>query len=184
MKSDPGKLYDEMLIAIADKIRQPNKTEMVEGCFWIASKYWETLKKETDTSIFNNEASAINFFKKVKPKFTSQVQYYSMLAEAILFVPEETDIQYEYWKKEQARYLRFCDKHKKFVEYYESGAVYLDSIYFVKVGPDWIPSFQPVNYDADKKFCSSHDHLVRGLLAHRMYNAYVQERLLLIKNEL
>lgn len=184
MRIDTEKLLDEMLAAISEKLKQPNKTDMVESCFWIASKFWETLKNGIDLSFFEYQGKEINFFRNIKPRFTSQIQYYSMLAEAVLFVPKIAELEFEYWKNEQKRYRRFCDRNKEFVEYYESKSVYLDSIYFVKVSPEWVPPFQPVNYDADKKFCSSHDHLVRGLLAHQMYHAYVQEKLTLVKNEL
>ncbi len=183
MAVDPGKLYDEMLSKISDKSIQPNKTDLVESCFWIASKYWETLKKSIDKSFYSDQASEIKFFRTIKPKFTSQVQYYSMLAEAQLFVPEEVGLQVIYWRDELKRYRRFCERFNEFVDYYESNAVYLDNIYFVKVPPDWVPAFQPVTYDADKNFCSTHDHLVRGILAHRMYNAYVHEKLASLKNE-
>lgn len=183
MAVDPGKLYDEMISKISDKSKQPNKTDLVESCFWIASKYWELLKNSIDKSYFLDQIYEIKFFRTIKPKFTSQVQYYSMLAEAQLFVPESMDLQVIYWRDELKRYRRFCERFSEFVVYFDSKAVYLDSIYFVKVPPDWIPAFQPVTYDSDKNFCSTHDHLVRGLLAHRMYHAYVQEKLNLVKNE-
>ncbi|HMU44471.1 MAG TPA: RteC domain-containing protein [Ignavibacteriaceae bacterium] len=183
MQSGLEQLYDEMLTAISDKQKQPNKTDLVESCFWIASKYWGMVKKSIDDIFFTSQVNEINFFRNLKPKFTSQIQYYSMIAEVSLFVPENAEIQMEFWRDELKRYRRFCDRNKDFVQYYESKAVYLDSIYFVRVGLDWVPPVQPVTYDADKKFCSSHDHLVRGLLAHQMYHAFVQEKLLLVKSE-
>lgn len=153
---------------------------MVESCFWIASKYWELLKKNIDKSFFEYEGKEINFFRNIKPKFTSQIQFYTMLAEVMLFVPEESDLQLLFWKNEQKRYRRFCERNKEFVEYYESRSFYLDSIYFIRVKPDWVPPQQLASYDSDKKFCSSHDHLVRGLLAHKLYFEYVKEKLSLI----
>jgi hypothetical protein len=184
MGLEPEQFYDEMLSKIAEKTKQANKSDLVESCFWIASNYWETLKKDIGQSLFESQAKEIIFFRNLKPKFTSQIQYYSMLAEVQLFIPDDVEMKIEYWGNELKRYLRFCDRNKEFVEYYESKSVYLDSIYFVKVSADWIPPFQPMSYDADKNFCSSHDHLVRGLLAHQLYHAFVQEKLLLVKNEL
>ncbi|MBS1633989.1 MAG: RteC domain-containing protein [Bacteroidetes bacterium] len=184
MRVQPEQLYAEMMKAIAEKHTQPNKTDIVESCFWIASKYWEMLKKNIDKSFFEYEGKEINFFRNIKPKFTSQIQFYTMLAEVMLFVPEDIELKTIYWREEMKRYRRFCEKHKEFVDYYENKSVYLDSIYFVRVAPDWVPAQQPASYDADKHFCSSHDHLVRGLLANKMYYEYVREELGLVKNEI
>lgn len=184
MKIEIEQLYQEMMAAIAAKSRQANKTDMVESCFWIASKHWELLKKNIDNEFFEDEKREIDFFRTIKPKFTSQIQYYTMLAEVLLFVPDGHEEQFTYWKEELKRYWRFCEKNKVFVEYYESNAVYLDSIYYVRVSEEWVPPYQALSYDADINFCSTHDHFVRGLLAHKMYHAFVQDKLSLVKNEL
>lgn len=183
MKIQHEQLYQEMMAAITAKSQQANKTDMVESSFWIASKYWELLKKSIDITFFENEGSEIDFFRNIKPRFTSQIQYYTILAEVMLFVPEDTEEQIIYWKDELKRYQRFCDKNEEFVAYYETGCVHMDSVYFVRVNPDWIPMYQPATYDADKSFCSSHDHLVRGLLANKMYYDFVKQKLSLVKHE-
>ncbi|GEM_PF-4536356 len=70
----------------------------------------------------------------------------------------------------------FPAKHKKFVEYYESGRSDLDTSWFIRVN-ERHSFLNSMTYDADKFFCSSHDHLVRSLLAHKMYNEYAQNKL-------
>jgi len=117
-------------------------------------------------------------------KIWQLIQYYTILAEVLLFVPEDTEEQIIYWKDELKRYQRFCERNEKFVVYYETGCVHMDHVYFVKVAPDWTPTQPPTSYDADKNFCSSHDHLVRGLLANKMYYDFVKEKLSLVKNEI
>jgi hypothetical protein len=177
MKMQIEQLYKEMMAAITAKSQQANKTDIVESCFWIASKHWELLKKNIDRSFFEYEGKEINFFRNIKPKFTSQIQYYTILAEVLLFVPEEHDEQIIYWKDELKRYNRFCEKNEVFVAYYETKCVHMDSVFFVRVSEEWLPPQAPIIYDADMNFCSSHDHLVRGLLAHKMYYEFVKERL-------
>jgi hypothetical protein len=52
----------------------------------------------------------------------------------------------------------------------------LDSQYFKRVSPESAcPS--KLAYDADIRFCSSHDHLVSMLMANKMYYAYVRKKL-------
>lgn len=177
-------LYQEMMATITAKSQQTNKTDMVESCFWIASKYWDLLKKNIDITFFENKGKEIDFFRNIKPKFTSQVQYYTILAEVLLFVPEDSEEQIIYWKDELKRYQRFCERNEEFVAYYETKCVHMDNVYFVRVALDWVPLQHPASYDADKNFCSSHDHLVRGLLANKMYYDFVKDKLSLVKNEL
>jgi hypothetical protein len=183
MKEEIETIYQEMMNAIAECMKA-TKIDMIATCFWTACKYWGKLKNITDRNFFENAANEIDFFRNIKPRFTAQIQYFTILEEVLMFLPKTALMQIEYWKEEQKRYWRFCQKHREFVNYYESLSVYLDSVYFVRVSMDWVPAHQPVSYDMDKNFCSSHDHLVRGLLAHKMYNEYVKEKLNLIKNEL
>lgn len=169
--------YYAMMAAIKAKSDQPNKTDMVESCYWIACKYWELVKTNFDYSIFESEKTEIDFFRNIKPKFTSQIQYFTILAEVLMFVPDEPEKQALFWKEELGKLFRFCERNKQFVEYYESKAVYLDMIYFVKAPADWKQRQPLVFYDADTNFCSTHDHLVRQLLALRMYHDFVRSKL-------
>ena len=177
MQNSIEQLYQEMMEAIKAKSCQPNKTDLVESCFWIANNYWNSLKKNIDTASFIQLSQEIDFFKNQKPKFTSQIQFYTILTEVLLFIPDETDLKLEFWKYEHGRFQNFCERNKAFIDYLVKGREEYDSTYFVQVGPDWIPYQQPAFYDADKNFMSSPDHLVRGYLAHQMYHQYVTQKL-------
>lgn len=177
MRISIDELYEEMDAAIVCIKNQANKAIIVENCFWTASDYWGKLKNIVDHSFFECEGKEINFFRNIKPKFTSHIQFYTILAEVLMFVPEDPEDQFEFWNDELKRSKRFFEKHQEFVTYYETKCMHMDSVYFKRVNQDWVPMQQPAFYDADKKFCSSHDHLVRGILAHKMHHEYVRERL-------
>lgn len=177
MRINIDELYEEMITSLANIKNQGNQATMIESSFWTASNYWEKVKKEIDDSFFECEGKEINFFRNIKPRFTSHIQLYTILAEVQMFVPEEPEVQLEFWNDELNRSKRYFEKHQEFVTYYETKCMHMDSVYFKRVGPDWVPPQQPSFYDSDKKFCSSHDHLVRGILAHKMYHEYVVDRL-------
>ena len=178
MKAQYDQLYEEMIAEISwcQQVQMP-ETENVASCFWVAKNYWEELKKKIKGRRFKSEVQEINFFKNIKPKFTAQIQYFATLSEALLFVPADKEYQLSYWQKEMERYKWFCDKNKDFVNYYESGSRNLDSNFFTKMNVNAEPLQPLVSFDADKEFCSSHDHLVRSLLAHKMYNEFARKKI-------
>ena len=166
-------LYSEMEAAIINA--QAGSPAGVDACFWVACAYWEKLKEDTDPEELKDTAVAIEFFRNTKPKFTCQVLYYTMLSEVLLFIPEHTDEQRLYWESELKRCNRFYEKNGEFVEYYDKGDRHKDELYFVPIKQDTIAEPR-MRFDEDIRFCSAKDHLVRGILAHRLYQSFVQRR--------
>ncbi len=170
-------LHNEML----EEIKESKDTDLPEAeraavGFWIVNKYWDKLKQMVSSSEFTDDLNEIEFFKIVKPQFTGYIQYFTIISEALLFVPEKREDEFSYWQEEMKRYAFFCDKHSDFVNYVESGKDDVDASYFTKAPKNWQPVSAMMTYDSDKKFCSTHDWLVRGLVAHKMYNEYAKRR--------
>ncbi len=168
-------LHNEML----EEIKETQDTDLPEAertavAFWIANRYWDKLKTRFSSSVFTNDEDEIEFFKIVKPQFTGYIQYFTMISEALLFIPDQRENEITYWEEEMKRYDFFCNKHGEFVAYYKSDKYNLDATYFTKVPKDWQPLNQMMTYDSDKKFCSTHDWLVRGMVAHKMYYEYAK----------
>lgn len=151
--------------------------QLIESCFWIASEYWKRLKKIISEDKFRDEVDEIHFFRNVKPLFTSYIEYFIILVEAAMFVPNEREECMLYWKSEATRFDRFCNKHKEFINYYENDCHFLDSLYFSRIGValKQLPKM-PV-YDIDINFRTSHDHLIRSYLANKMYYEYVRKKI-------
>ncbi len=171
------KLYREMMAAINANNRVVNNPEEVENCLSIVCNYWSQLKTIIMVANFESEENEIHFFKNLKPKFTSQIQFYTLLTDILLFVPEEKNQQILFWQEELKRLPQYRELNKDFVDYYESNAVHLDKLYFSKLTKDRFADWIPISYDWDINFCSSHDHLVRGLLCHSMYYNYAKLKL-------
>lgn len=170
-------LYEEMLAEINKCLQDLlPETEIVAACFWAAKNRWLDLKREIKQIPFNSEEEEIDFFRNIKPKFTEQIQYYTIVSEALLFVPAKKEDQVLYWEKEKERYNWFRKKHQDFISYYEDDMHHLDGIWFTRVRDVGVLQ-DLITYDADTDFCSTHDYLVRSLLAHKRYHEYAQNKL-------
>jgi len=168
------------MIAALLRVQVAGMPVPADGCFWIAWDFWKKLKMITPVDSLSDEKAAIEFFRNTKPAFTSQIQYFTMLSEVQLFVPEDDDEKELYWTGELGRYRRFCNKNLEFVEYYHSGKKDMDRQYFTRLTSEPIAEAR-MRYDADIIYCSLKDHIVRALLAQKMYHEYVTTQLQLLK---
>lgn len=170
-------LYDQLLAELA-QCRDGDKPEadQAECGYRIAVEYWLLAKQKFMARVMQVDDEEIEFFREIKPRFTAYIEYYLILNQAVLFVPEEQLNETSYWQEEQTRYKRFYERNKDFIAYYESGSIDKNYHYFLERNNYTdAPSHERIYEDGDCR--SSHDHLVRGLLANQLYSAYVQERL-------
>ncbi len=197
MKQEYQLLHHDMLHDIERclKLQYPEK-ENVERCFWIAKKYWERLKGLIQKRGFKDARQEIEFFREVKPQFTFYIEYFVILTEALQFVPaiqpvpsdvseqaaknawKNANLQNitDYWENEGKRFKRFCDKHSEFIQYYENGERYNDSIYFLRENDVAKNLVIPSLYDNDTTYSTSHERLLRSYLANKKYWEYCKGR--------
>lgn len=178
MRNDFQLLYNDMLRDI-ERCMQMDLPELkkIESCFWVASNYWEKLKEFVRKRDFGNECEEIDFFRNVKPKFTSQVEYFIRLSEALLCEPGDKEGAVEYWNQEAERLERFIRKNETFIHYYESGESFGDNMYFLRCNNHHGPTQTAPPYDVEMEFCSSHDQVLRSYLALQTYNYFANKRI-------
>lgn len=110
-----------------------DKEKEIETCFEIASNYWNDLKAQVEDYAFASEAEEIDFFKNIKPMFTTEIKFYNLLYHALLFKPSVDPPEIEYfWSRELLRLERFRDANKDFCRYVETGGEDKDEIYFLR----------------------------------------------------
>ncbi|HMU47863.1 MAG TPA: RteC domain-containing protein [Chitinophagaceae bacterium] len=198
MRKEYELLHHEMLQDIERCMQLPHpEKENAENCFWIARNYWEKLRDCIKEKGFKNEFEEIEFFRNIKPKFTSYIEYYVMLSEALQFAPGEikmpeeikshsskesweTAVQKnkrEFWENEEKRYQRFYDKHAELIAYYESGKVNKDRIYFLRSNNELKNDFKLMLYDNDTEWLTYYEQIIRSWLAHRKFREYVGNRI-------
>src|SRR5688572_22373199 len=92
-----------------------------EECFWVVKGYWDKVKEKFKESGTKTEYEEVDFFKNIKPFFTSYLEYYVILSEALISAPGESGLAMIYWEAESKRFQRFVDKNNSFVGYYICG---------------------------------------------------------------
>jgi hypothetical protein len=152
--------------------------EEIECCFQICVKYWGQVKERIIHYEFNNCKEEIEFFKMVKPLFTSKIEYYNLLYHAELFEPDfGTEGYKKFWQREGHRLEKFREEHTAFYSYYKSGCSCDDKIYFIRADRVAYEFLEVRVYDMDSRASSSHDHLVGSILALEEYVKYVDGKL-------
>ncbi len=151
------------------------ETDNTAACFRIAFGYWKEVRRIFKERIIYDDREEIEFFREIKPAFTSWMEYYMLINQAYLFAPANEQELTTFWVEEEDRSNRFFARNRAFVEYYDSGEHFNDHVYFFSRNrsPDFSVRDQ-VYMDEDCR--SSHDSLVRSLLAYRMYDEWLAER--------
>lgn len=169
--------YQEMLQEL-DHCRRLDfpSTSRIAYCFKTCMDHWHRILKHVNGHAFANEAEEIQFFKTVKPKYTSLIEYYIMVYHAELFRPACEDELQAFWRKENARVARFHREHASFCTYYKSGCTSMDQVYFTRCSHNCCNEKRNMLYDADDGMITSHGHLATSLLAYEMYEVYLLQQ--------
>ena len=174
-------LYSEMLqdIEKAWQHAEPDR-EKSDTCFWIAHDYWNRLKKMVRSIDFENDQDEIDFFRVTKPLFSAYIEYYVLLSESLMFVPDDPAAELIFWDEEQKRYDRFTAKHKTFIDYYEQGQTKKDKIFFLRKNYHQ-ENPKTFNYDNDLDLSTGYDQVLGTFLAFKKYLEYITCRKLLLQ---
>lgn len=175
-------IYSSLLTELLKEIDQCWQSDLseikrFENCFWIAERYCKELEKRVLKKGFANEAEEIKFFKEVKPRLTSMVEFFVIATEALWFAGSEVVCSSQFWKEETQKYNRFRERQHRFVDYYEAGETHLDADYFLQANDESIGDVQSIMFDENHRMQFRKDWLVRSYLAHKMYHGFAQEKL-------
>lgn len=168
-------LFREMLRKLANcHSPDSDETEQVSRSFWIAVDYWEKVKMQF---LSQQDAHEITFFKHVKPRFTAYIQFYTILSEALYFVPQHLPQQLQFWQEEGERPAWFEYSHSSFIHYMSRGDTHSDKLYFSRLPANYSPEGFLFSYDNDLQACSLKDRELSSWLAYQRYDRYCQRKL-------
>src|SRR4051812_33776033 len=71
-----------------------------ECCFRAAVNRWTQLSHKLKKHQFLSEENEMEFFKSLKPKFTSEIEYCTLVYHSLLFQPDEAHSAIDFWKRE------------------------------------------------------------------------------------
>jgi hypothetical protein len=164
---------EEDLKAIANQ--EKNILSRSEKCIEAINQSLIELKKLFLTHHVDDQEKEIFFFKKIKPKFVSQLIYYIKILkiESSRPIGSKKTLK-KYFQKELSRLRFFYEDNKEFYQYFRTGSTYLDHNYFLRNGNKNHLYTEAYSFDLDPQFSTSHDHKVAMILAHEMLQNYLK----------
>lgn len=125
----------------------------------------------------------IDFFKNIKPKFTSKLIYYNAIFKIETKKPHGGErILKKYLNNELDKLKRYFDSNLDFYRYYRTGSNYLDIKYFTRGKVDIKMALDSFYFEADHSFSTSHDFKVAKIMAHDLIQVYLEDKLLIMEN--
>ncbi|MFY8181946.1 MAG: RteC domain-containing protein [Flavobacterium sp.] len=161
-----------------------NEIKRCEKAIDISLKAKESLRNLILKNQFKSQDEEIQFFKEIKPQFTSKIIYYNTILKIEMKKPNGGNrILKKYYNNELVKLKAFFDNELEFYKYYRSGNSYLDYKYFLRGKFDIKLSLDNYYFEADTTFSTSHDFKVAKILANDLIQLYLENQLIMIENK-
>nr|WP_315218287.1 RteC domain-containing protein [uncultured Flavobacterium sp.] len=120
----------------------------------------------------------IEFFKNVKPKFTSKLIYYNIIYKIEARLPNGGEkVVKDYIKNELDKIKNYFFNNHEFNKYRRTGSNYLDNKYYVRGAVDIKLAIDSFYFEADQNFATSHDFKLAKIMAHDLVQVYLEDKL-------
>lgn len=154
-----------------------------EQAITVILKSINELKKVATKTNFKSKSEEIQFFKDVKPLFTSKLIYFNLVYRIEMKKPNGGNkILKKYYNNELLKLKAFFDNELEFYQYYRSGSTYLDYKYFLRGEFDIKLALDSYYFESDMSFATSHDFKVATILANDLIELYLENQLLMLEN--
>jgi hypothetical protein len=161
-----------------------NQIKKCEEAITIILKSINELKKTTTKTNFKTQSEEIQFFKEIKPQFTSKLIYFNRVYKIEMKKPNGGNrILKKYYNNELLKLKAFFDNELEFYQYYRSGSTYLDYKYFLRGKFDIKLALDSYYFETDSSFATSHDFKVATILANDLIQLYIENQLLMLDNQ-
>jgi hypothetical protein len=143
----------------------------------------EKLKILFEKERIKSQEQEIDFFKNIKPRFTSKLIYYNAIFKIETKKPHGGErIIKKYLNNELEKLKRYFDNNLDFYKYYRTGSNYLDHKYFTRGKIDIKLALDSFYFEVDHTFSTSHDFKVAKIMAHDLIQVYLEDKLLMMEN--
>lgn len=113
-------IYNTMQQEIQSRESQSSdEMKWIEWGFGVTMHAWLNIEKMTDGYQFMDQQEEVYFYKTLKPRFTAQIDYFTLLYKSVLFQPEDGTMQNAYWRSELDTYLEIISRFKTACQKYE-----------------------------------------------------------------
>jgi hypothetical protein len=145
--------------------------QKLEHGFAIAYRHWHLVKQKLAGYRFKNELQEIEFFKTLKPLFTSEIEYYALLYHSLLFEPSGGQDAIDFWRREHGRLDKFEKENSGFLSCYHDEHCSMLPFYFLRKSCLPALPLEVKIYDDDTSVTNG-DRLVATWLALKKYAEY------------
>lgn len=157
----------------------------IDDTFVRCEKAIDSIIKSIDKlkMIFLNEncqsqEQEIEFFKNIKPKFTSKLIYYNIIYKIEARLPNGGErVVKTYIKNELVKIKDYFLNNHEFNKYRRTGSTYLDNKYYVRGAVDIKLAIDSFYFEADQNFATSHDFKLAKIMAHDLVQVYLEDKL-------
>lgn len=149
-----------------------------ERSFGIARHFWGLLERKVKSYVFSSLEEEVYFFKKIKPLFTLEMEYYHHVYFSLLFLPDMyTFDRVLFWQREVLRMEKFKKENPEFIAYCQSGCSRKDHVFYTRLGQK--SDFVSVSliYEQDGTSTSLYDPLLASFMALEKYCDLARQRL-------
>ena len=154
-----------------------------EQAITVILKSINELKKAATKTNFKSKSEEIQFFKEIKPQFTSKLIYFNRVYKIEMKKPNGGNkILKKYYNNELLKLKAFFDNELEFYQYFRSGSTYLDYKYFLRGEFDIKLALDSYYFESDMSFATSHDFKVATILANDLIELYLENQLLMLEN--
>lgn len=177
------KFYNETLHKLETAINELEieadncSIQRVEAIIQLIIQTLSKLKEYVLKRGFKNTDEEIHFFKHQKPVIVSKLIYYNAIYKIESKKPYGAKQIKKFLNKELKKLKKFFDNNIDFYKYYRSGNSFLDENFFIRGKHDirmWLDTFY---FEADYRFCTSHDYKVAKIIANDLIQVYLEDQL-------
>jgi hypothetical protein len=168
----PELLYQKMLFDL-ERIQnlQLQEDKILEQCFVTCTFQEDKLVRWVSPFVFEKVEDEIQFFKTIRPKFSSHIHYFKCRYKAVLFQPVKPKERIAFFEYELDKAGRFFTENAGFFQYYKSGQTWNDHAYFIR---SCIKDAGPAHPCRSE---TGYDLLIGSFQGLEMYKDYIQQKI-------
>lgn len=178
MKDTILQLHAEMEDRIARLGGVTVGTAMSEEAYLVTTQYWQRVKQLVRDSGFADDASEIDFFKNLKSKFTSLLEYYLLVRRYQDYSDGIPEVIERLRQQETTRIIAFRQKHAAFIDYYNQGRTEWDDLYFLRRKYHKVQRVASQVYDRMQDFWTNGDWILTIYQADKLFEEFLSTSIL------
>lgn len=133
---------------------------------------------------FNDINEEINFFKNIKPQFTSEYIFNNKALHILIQKPiGKEEVILEYFENNLKEITCFFDANQEFYRYYRLNSNYHDALFFVRQRKEFLHLTDANLNNFEPEFSSSHDYLLAKIIANDRLEEFIKEQIQIQKNQ-